>query len=142
MTASNKPRYKRLTKYDIKALENGVARYSAYAKLPKKILVDAASEDYPNLEAEACGLCVKYMLPRSIGEEECVGCPVFVCTGARYCRNTPYQPHPLDDTNPSLPYMLAHSYDPASINAFKKRCREEAAFLQSLLDNNPGKPKA
>ena len=45
-----------------------------------------------------CGLCQVHLIPFPKYSEECVGCPVFSKTGAKYCRTSPYSIWKFDKT--------------------------------------------
>ena len=134
---------KPLTEKDVAALESAVSRYRAYAKFKPEEM------KHVNLMANACGLCDMYNRTRS----SCDNCPVSCMTGEPYCINTPYQKankvnSTLGDTSLfNIHCRLDSNYFGITdtkrfrshLRAFRKRCIEEADFLQSLLDNNPRK---
>lgn len=123
-------RYKRLTKRDRAALESSVARYLAYAKTPR---VDLYTLSFG---VSDCALCEIYFTGASVGSE-CRRCPIAYNAGERLCRGTPYSPN---EYPPALSVLSvrARTKAPGALVALRRRCREQAAFMQRLLDNDPG----
>jgi len=78
-------------------------------------------------QANNCPLCALFYTKR---KNHCLGCPIFLATGARYCRNTPYDNwdihqegwHPIPNFERSI---ICPTCLPLA--------RKELAFLQSLL---------
>lgn len=120
------PKYKKLTKQDKIDIEAGILKFKHAAACSK------ASAEKLDLSAGNCGLCSRYM-PRYT----CSGrCPVAKVTGLDECWGTPYYweveevGYCLQDHRRTRKHVFER---------FKKQCLLMADFLQSLLDNDPGK---
>jgi hypothetical protein len=131
--------FKKLTEEDIVALKDAILRYNEAAK--------AVDPHDVAIGFHSCRLCGLYHFYHTNREREwsCEGCPVFTRTGHRFCRATPYAPDP-DDRYNELDREAEKWKDKRlgrqEIADFRRRCRAEAEFLQSLIDNDPGKLKA
>lgn len=135
---SNEPgTYKKLTKQDTADLKAGVKKYRKAANLKP-------GEPWPSgmfLHSTDCGLCARYSTGR---DNECSDrCPVVAFTGEQNCINTPYYSEPGPECEGALLnlhnlWKIKAADFPGEIKSYQARCLEEAEFLQSLIDNNPG----
>lgn len=127
-------KYKKLTRADKLALEDSVRKYRRLSKASAEELMEA------DLATTGCGLCGLYYEERSY-PMRCSGCPVSEFTGQSDCHGTPYFQPCAELAGAGLMYHRTsrlRAGEPPEAKLHRMMA-EEADFLQSLLDNDPGK---
>lgn len=71
-----------------------------------------------------CSLCKRFKNSFYELEKECVGCPIFIKTGKKYCYKTPYD----------KAYKAFHDQGYNFGGTFTKKAQKMIDFLESLRD--------